>query len=216
MIFRGSVPLIASVEPYSPLELVGRELYVSQGCVQCHSQIVRPLVAETQRDGAYSQAGEFVYDFPSQWGARRIGPDLAREGGGKQSSFWHWNHFENASKMTPGSVMPQYRHLLTNKLRFQEIGARVRTAAQLGVPYDLTLQEGETVESKFEKVARKQSEVVAADIISQGGPVAYEGNLIKDTAAIALIAYIQRLGTDLSKPIAVVTDKQSQPENKNN
>jgi len=190
---------IATIEPYTPLELVGRDIYIAQGCQNCHSQMIRPIVHEAQRYGAISQAGEFIFDRPAQWGDRRIGPDLAREGGGKQSSLWHWKHFENASVMTPETVMPVYKHLLSQKLPFEDIGKRVQAEQIVGAPYDLNVQEGETIDSKFAVVARKQAEMIAADIIGQGGPVIYRKNLIKDTSAIALIAYIQRLGTDLTR-----------------
>ncbi len=200
IVFR-SVPPIASVRPYTPLELVGRDIYVTQGCQTCHSQLIRPLVHESQRYGAISQAGEFVFDRPVQWGTRRIGPDLAREGGGKQSSFWHWRHFEDAAIVTPGSVMPSFKHLLVAKTQFAEIGKRILHLSELGTPYDLSLEDGETIDGKFEKLAHKQSDSIAAEIIGQGGPVAYRGHLIKDSSAVALIAYIQRLGTDLSRPL---------------
>jgi cytochrome c oxidase cbb3-type subunit I/II len=189
-LIRSNVPTIASVKPYTPLELAGRDIYVSEGCYNCHSQMIRPMIAETQRYGEYSKAGEFIYDRPFQWGSRRIGPDLAREGMKKQSSFWHWTHFENPSKFVTGSVMPSYKHLLEQKLNFKEIQKRVDAAAFLGAPYDKELTEAESM-------AQKQAEVFAAEIINQGGPVSYNGHLIKDSTAIALIAYVQRLGTDL-------------------
>ena len=96
--------------------------------------------------------------------------------------------------------MPAFKHLLATKLPISEIGRQVRALSALGTPYDLKVEEGESIDSKFEKMATKQAESIAAEIIGQGGPVAYEGNFIKDTSAIALIAYIQRLGTDLSRP----------------
>jgi cytochrome c oxidase cbb3-type subunit I/II len=190
-LIRSNIPTIASVKPYTPLELAGRDIYVSEGCFNCHSQMIRPMIAETQRYGEYSKAGEFIYDRPFQWGSRRIGPDLAREGG-KQSSFWHWTHFENPGKFSPGSVMPSYRHLLEEKLNFGEIQKRVNAVHFLGAPYDRELTEAEAM-------ARQQAEVIAAEIIAQGGPVFYqdEKHLIKDATAIALIAYLQRMGKDL-------------------
>ncbi|MEZ6088648.1 MAG: cbb3-type cytochrome c oxidase subunit II [Pirellulaceae bacterium] len=93
-LIRANVPTIATVKPYTPLELAGRHIYLAEGCYNCHSQMVRPMVAETKRYGEYSKPGEFIYDRPFQWGSRRIGPDVHREGG-KQSSFWHWTHFED-------------------------------------------------------------------------------------------------------------------------
>jgi cytochrome c oxidase cbb3-type subunit I/II len=191
-LIRSNVPTISTVKPYTPLELAGRDIYVSEGCYNCHSQMIRPMVAETQRYGEYSKAGEFIYDRPFQWGSRRIGPDLAREGG-KQSSFWHWTHFENPMQVSPGSVMPSYKHLLTERLNFGEIPKRVEAAKFLGAPYEFEI-------SDSEEMAKRQAEAIAADIIAQGGPVTFEGELIKDSTAIALIAYMQRIGKDLFTP----------------
>jgi cytochrome c oxidase cbb3-type subunit I/II len=188
-LIRSNIPTISSVKPYTPLELAGRDVYVSEGCYNCHSQMIRPMIAETQRYGEFSKAGESVYDRPFQWGSRRIGPDLAREGG-KNSSFWHWTHFENPARISPGTVMPSYEHLLKERLHFGEIEKRVQAAHFLGAPYDRELTESEAM-------ARTQSEAIAAEIIAQGGPVTYNGELIKDSTAIALIAYLQRLGRDL-------------------
>ncbi len=186
-LIRSNIPTIATVKPYTPLELAGRHLYVSEGCYNCHSQQIRPMVAETKRYGEYSKPGEFIYDRPFQWGSRRIGPDLAREGG-RQSSFWHWTHFENPDLVSEGSVMPSYRHLLTEDLNFKMIGPLVRTAGMLGAPYsDDELQ-------NFEALARRQSEEIAADVVKQGGPAA-----MFDKKAIAMIAYLQRLGTDITR-----------------
>jgi cytochrome c oxidase cbb3-type subunit I/II len=190
-LIRSNIPTIASVKPYTPLELAGRDIYVSEGCYNCHSQMIRPMIAETQRYGDYSKAGESIYDRPFQWGSRRIGPDLAREGG-KQSSFWHWTHFENPSKFVPGSVMPSYEHLLTEQLNFGEIQKRVQAAHFLGAPYDKELTDAEPM-------ARLQAAAIAAEINAQSGLVAHENRLIKDATAIALIAYLQRLGKDLTR-----------------
>ncbi len=189
-LIRSNIPTISTVKPYTPLELAGRDIYVAEGCYNCHSQMIRPMVAETQRYGDYSKAGEFIYDRPFQWGSRRIGPDLAREGG-KQSSFWHWAHLEDPESTSHGSIMPSYKHLLTEKLNYNGIPPRVKAAAYLNAPYTESELEGSI------EIAKRQAEVIAAEIIAQGGPVLYEGELIKDTQAMALIAYLQRLGTDL-------------------
>lgn len=188
-LIRSNIPTIASVKPYTPLELAGRDIYVSEGCYNCHSQMIRPMIAEAQRYGEFSKAGESVYDHPFQWGSRRIGPDLAREGG-KQSSSWHWSHFERPELRSPGSVMPSYRHLLEQRLNFGEIPKRVEAAKYLGAPYDAELKNAEAM-------ARAQAEKIAAEIVAQGGPVEYANIFVKDSTAIALIAYLQRLGTDL-------------------
>ncbi|MEM6366173.1 MAG: cytochrome-c oxidase, cbb3-type subunit II, partial [Planctomycetota bacterium] len=184
-LIRSNVPTIATVIPYTPLELAGRHIFVSEGCFNCHSQMIRPIVSETKRYGEYSKPGEFIYDRPFQWGSRRIGPDLAREGG-RQSSFWHWSHFENPSYVSPGSVMPSYGHLLKEKLVFDAIGPHVQAAAYLGAPYT-----DEELNNASE-VAYKQAERIAADIVAQGGPA---GTF--DTQAVALISYLQRVGVDL-------------------
>lgn len=199
-LIRANVPTIASVKPYTPLELAGRDIYVSEGCYNCHSQMIRPMIAETQRYGEYSKAGEFIYDRPFQWGSRRIGPDLAREGG-RQSSFWHWEHLDNPTQRSPGSVMPSYRHLLLERLNFGGIQERINAVHFLGAPYDLELTDAAGI-------ARKQADVIAAEILAQGGKVDFEGKLIKDSTAIALIAYLQRLGKDLYRvdPPATVVE----------
>ena len=189
---RGNVPVIASVKPYTALELAGRDLYLNEGCVNCHSQTVRPLVAETKRYGDYSRPGEFVFDFPPQWGSRRIGPDLAREGG-KQTSLWHWQHLENPTSLVDGSVMPSYSHLLDTSIDFEKIGRRVETARKLGVAYELELDQ-------YVQDARNQAEKVAAEIVSSGGSIRRGEVMTLDSQAVALIAYLQRLGKDLNAP----------------
>lgn len=186
-LIRSNVPTIATVEPYTPLELAGRHIFVSEGCYNCHSQMIRPIVSETKRYGEYSKPGEFIYDRPFQWGSRRIGPDLAREGG-RQSSFWHWRHFEDPAFTSPGSVMPAYQHLLDDDIDFNHIAPHVKAVWQLGAPYS-----DEDLNNTAE-VAYKQAERIAADIVAQGGPA----NTF-DKQAIALIAYLQRIGTDLNR-----------------
>jgi cytochrome c oxidase cbb3-type subunit I/II len=191
-LIRSNIPTINTVKPYTPLEIAGRDIYVAEGCYNCHSQMIRPMVAERLLYGEYSKPGESVYDHPFQWGSRRIGPDLARIGITQQSGFWHWRHFENPMVISPGSVMPSYRHLLEEGLNYKEIEPRVQAAKFLHpeYPYDV---------SKSAELARRQAEQIAAQIVTQGGPVEYNGRLIQDTTAIALIAYLQRVGTDLFK-----------------
>jgi cytochrome c oxidase cbb3-type subunit I/II len=155
--------------------------------------MIRPIFSETERYGEYSKPGEFVYDRPFQWGSRRIGPDLAREGG-KQSNLWHLLHLRDPEATTPGSIMPAYDHLEQQRLNFKAIGERVQAVAYLGAEYDRELTEADPM-------ARAQAEEIAATIVEQGGPATVEvdGETIAlgDTKAIALIAYLQRLGTDL-------------------
>ncbi len=203
---RNNVPSIASVKPYTPLELAGRDIYVSEGCYNCHSQMVRPIFAETRRYGEYSKPGEFIYDHPFQWGSRRIGPDLAREGGFR-SHDWHVRHLEDPRQLSPQSVMPAYTHLLTENLNFKGIQAKVDAMALLGVPY------GEAVNSA-EAMAKAQAEQIVSDLVKQGGyeyfyPEGVDGRKLSpadrepykmvDKKAIALVAYLQRLGTDIHR-----------------
>jgi cytochrome c oxidase cbb3-type subunit I/II len=186
-LIRSNVPTIAAVKPWTPLELAGRDLYIREGCFNCHSQMIRPLRHETERYGEYSKPGEFVYDHPFLWGSRRIGPDLAREGG-KYPDLWHVRHMENPRAMAPQSIMPAYPHLARDPLDFAAIQKRVDAMAMLGVPY------GEAVNAA-PSLARAQAAEVAARIVAQGGP----GGLA-DREIVALVAYLQRLGTDAGRP----------------
>jgi cytochrome c oxidase cbb3-type subunit I/II len=186
------------VKPYTPLELAGRDIYVSEGCYNCHSQMIRPIFAETERYGEYSKPGEFVYDHPFQWGSRRIGPDLAREGG-KQSHLWHLLHFRDPAASTPKSVMPSYAHLERTRLAFSELPARVEAATFLGAEYAFDIADADDI-------AREQARRIVAELVAQQGPDRVymdpddphsEVVMLEETQVIALIAYLQRLGTDL-------------------
>ncbi len=183
---KSNVPTIASVQPYTPLEVAGRDIYIRDGCYVCHSQMVRPLRAEIERYGEYSKAGEFVYDHPFQWGSRRIGPDLHRVGG-KYPHLWHVRHMEDPHSMAPQTVMPAYPWLLEHEIDFDALESSVRALGRLGVPYEQTLPQAQ-------ELARLQAAAVAAEIESQGGPAGLE-----DKEITALIAYLQRLGTDIKR-----------------
>jgi cytochrome c oxidase cbb3-type subunit I/II len=180
-----NAPQIASVKPYTPLELYGRDIYVREGCYNCHSQMVRPFVDEVVRYGEYSKPGEFVYDRPFQWGSRRIGPDLAREGG-KRNDVWHVHHFRNPRSTSPGSIMPAYPHLYEDVIPWGDIQDRVDGMAMLGVPYSAAAL------ADADGLARAQAAEISARIASEGGPSGLEDNDV-----IALIAYMQRLGQDI-------------------
>ena len=200
-LIRSNVPTILSVKPYTPLELAGREIYIAEGCYNCHSQMVRPLYHETQRFGEYSKAGEFVYDHPFQWGSRRIGPDLHREGG-RQSNLWHILHFQDPQQVTPQSIMPAYAHLIEQDMNWASISGRVRTMAMLGVPY------GEEIKPEVAIAnAKDQAEKIAASIKTQAGGAMPAGipSDLSQKKVTALIAYLQRLGTDISNPLAAPT-----------
>ena len=198
-LIRSNVPTISTVEPYTPLELAGRDIYVAEGCYNCHSQMIRPLFAETVRYGEYSKPGEFVYDHPFQWGSRRIGPDLAREGRTNPNALWHYDHFKDPREVNAGSIMPAYPWLFTKKINFDQIQTRVNAMAMLGVPYS----EAE-IQGMAPDFAKIQAREIAAIIDQAGGPPADE---IWDTQVIALIAYMRRLGTDIFK-----TPAQAGPE----
>lgn len=183
-LIRSNVPTIASVKPYTPLELVGRDIYIAEGCFNCHSQMIRPFRYETERFGEYSKPGESVYDHPFLWGSRRIGPDLAREGG-KYPDLWHVRHFENPRAVTARSIMPAYEHFLTDPIDFAGIQKRVDAMVMLGVPY------GDAV-NRAEAMARAQAKAIADAIVSQGGPKGLEHKNM-----VAIVAYMQRLGQDI-------------------
>ncbi|MEP6763596.1 MAG: cytochrome-c oxidase, cbb3-type subunit I [Gemmatimonadaceae bacterium] len=183
-LIKSNVPTIASVKPYTPLELAGRDIYIAEGCFNCHSQMIRPFRYETERFGEYSKPGESVYDHPFLWGSRRIGPDLAREGG-KYPDLWHVRHFENPRAVTAKSIMPAYAQFLTKRLDFGGIQRRVDAMAMLGVPY------GDAI-NKAEAMARTQAQSIANAVVQQGGPKGLE-----DKQMIAIVAYMQRLGQDI-------------------
>jgi len=187
---QSNIPTISTVTPYTPLELAGRDIYIANGCYNCHSQQVRPLRFETDRYGEYSKIGEFVYDHPFQWGSRRTGPDLARAGyigsSTYKTSIWHYNHFFKPNAVNPRSIMPAYPFLMVNEVDVNGVPAKIRAMRMLGVPY----QEG------FDKQA-VASYMADAQIIADELKLA--GVDIKPTKeVIAVIAYLHKLGRDIS------------------
>ena len=188
-LIKSNIPTIASVKPYSPLELQGRDVYISEGCNNCHSQLIRPFRSEVERYGEYSKAGEFVYDHPFLWGSKRTGPDLARIGG-KYSDMWHYLHMQNPRQMSPGSIMPEYPWLLENRLDVESTPAKISVMRKLGVPYP------EGYEGKAIADLNKQANSIADALLDNGIIVE------PDAEIIALIAYLQRLGTDIKTKVA--------------
>jgi cytochrome c oxidase cbb3-type subunit I/II len=188
---KSNVPTIASVTPYSPLELHGRDIYIREGCYTCHSQMIRPFRSETERYGEYSKAGEFVYDHPFQWGSKRTGPDLLRVGGKYQNS-WHFYHMLNPGKFVKGSLMPPYAYLFDAAIDTAGTRARIEAMQTLGVPYEKGYQEV-AVDSLM-----AQANLIAEDLRKGGIPIE------SDREIIALIAYLQRLGTDIKKKPATI------------
>lgn len=198
-LIKSNVPTIASVKPYKSLELVGRDIYLREGCYNCHSQMIRPFRSETLRYGEYSKPGEFVYDHPFQWGSRRIGPDLHREGG-KRDDAWHYNHMRDPRSIYPRSIMPAYEHMLTNTLDFKVIPARMLTMKRLGVPY--TKKELKTGILDAKEQALKIARSIVAKVKKKGETKAQKEARVRslmNKEIVALIAYLQRLGTDIKK-----------------
>ncbi len=180
-----------SIEPYTPLEVAGRDIYVREGCYTCHSQMIRPLEHETMRYGTFTRAWEYTYDRPFQLGSRRIGPDLQRLGG-KYPDAWHWNHLKDPRSTSPGSVMPEYGWLLVDQYDAADVTASVGALATLGHPY------ADTSEAAVTKSLDDQS----AGIVERLATAKIEAN--PRSEAVALIAYLQRLGTDGKKQLAEV------------
>jgi cytochrome c oxidase cbb3-type subunit I/II len=183
-----NIPTIPSVKPYTPLELEGRDIYISEGCYNCHSQMVRPFREEVVRYGEFSKPGEFVYDRPFQFGSKRTGPDLHRVGG-KYLDFWHFRHMYDPRSTSPGSIMPPYPWLYEKDLNMSLTNQKVEAMRRLGAPY--TKQE---VSSAVEK-AKAQAQELTEALYAQG--VEKQEGLEKKQI-IALIAYLQRLGTDIT------------------
>ena len=185
---KSNVPTIASVKPYTPLELQGRDIYVREGCYLCHSQMIRPFRSETERYGEYSKAGEFVYDHPFQWGSKRTGPDLAREGTGnlKKTDGWHFRHFREPSSMSEGSVMPAYSFMLEQNLDTSTTRAKINAMRTLGVPYEKGFED--IANAKLMEQATGIADILRTDSI----------RVSPNKEVIALISYIQRLGRDIS------------------
>lgn len=201
---KSNIPTISTVKPYTPLELEGRDLYIREGCVNCHSQMIRPFRSEVERYGEYSKSGEYVYDHPFLWGSKRTGPDLMRVGG-KYSDNWHFNHMWDPQSTSAGSIMPSYKWLFDNKpMDYSETQKKMEVMVQLGVPY--TQQEI----ANASKLVKEQAAKIEKSLYTDPDFVkSYEESKkvstargeqfteMKDREIIALIAYLQRLGTDI-------------------
>ncbi len=183
-LIKSNIPTIENVKPYTPLELEGRDLYIRESCNSCHSQMVRPFRSETERYGEYSKAGEFVYDHPFLWGSKRTGPDLHRIGG-KYSNMWHYLHMQDPRQMSPGSLMPSYSWLIEQKLDTDITTTKISAMRTLGVPYE------EGYEDMALSDLQLQAQEIADDLLESGILVE------PDREIVALIAYLQRLGTDI-------------------
>lgn len=204
LIVKSNIPTIAAVKPYTPLELEGRDLYIREGCVGCHTQMIRPFRSEAERYGEYSKSGEYVYDHPFLWGSKRTGPDLMRVGG-KYSDNWHFNHMWDPRSTSAGSIMPSYKWLFDNeKMDYSEIKTKMEVMVKLGVPY--TKEEIENAMQSIEKQAmsieknlytdpdfRKSYEESRKAAALKGDPFIP----MHQREIIPMIAYLQRMGTDI-------------------
>jgi len=209
---KSNIPTITSVKPYTPLELEGRDLYIREGCVGCHSQQVRPFRSEVERYGPQSKAGEFVYDHPFLWGSKRTGPDLLRCGG-KYNDNWHFNHFWNPQSISAGSIMPSYKWLFDNEpMDISLIEKKMKAMRELGVPYtDYEIANAQKLihlqSSQIEKNLHSDPDFVKSYEESKKKAAANGEKFVPmaDREIVAMIAYIQRLGTDIK-----VKDKSKQ------
>ena len=204
IVVKSNIPTIAAVKPYSPLELQGRDLYIREGCVGCHSQMIRPFRSEVERYGEYSKAGEYVYDHPFLWGSKRTGPDLHRLGA-KYNDNWHFNHMWDPQSTSPGSIMPGYKWLYDNEaMDHSLIEKKMEVMATLGVPYteeDIknARQNMEAQASAIEKNLYSDPDFVKSYEESKKNAATKGEEFVpmKDREIVALIAYLQRLGTDI-------------------
>ncbi|PWK17868.1 cytochrome-c oxidase, cbb3-type subunit I [Xanthomarina spongicola] len=209
---KSNIPTISSVKPYTPLELEGRDIYIREGCVGCHSQMIRPFRSEVERYGEYSKAGEYVYDHPFLWGSKRTGPDLHRIGG-KYSDNWHLNHMYDPQSTSSGSIMPAYQWLVRDELDKSNTETKMEVMVKLGVPYteeDIAnaqqhmLDQGTQIEKNLYSDP-DFAETYEADKQS-GGEDFVE---MRNREIVALIAYLQRLGTDIKAKDVEVSSTQN-------
>jgi cytochrome c oxidase cbb3-type subunit I/II len=180
---------LEGINPYSPLELAGRDIYVREGCYNCHSQMIRPFRSETLRYGEWSRAGEYIYDRPFQLGSRRIGPDLQREGG-KKSDDWHFKHMKDPREVTKGSIMPPYPWLYSQSYDVADITASMKALKSLGTPYT-----DDDIANAGTSVSTQAGQIVS-DLASKNLTIE------PDKEIVALIGYLQRLGKDGSAVLA--------------
>ncbi|WP_159800834.1 cytochrome-c oxidase, cbb3-type subunit I [Flavobacterium sp. MK4S-17] len=201
---KSNIPTISTVKPYTPLELEGRDLYIREGCVGCHSQMIRPFRSEVERYGEYSKSGEYVYDHPFLWGSKRTGPDLMRVGG-KYSDNWHFNHMWDPQSTSAGSIMPGYKWLFDNKkMDYSETEKKMEVMVKLGVPYteeDIANAKKSIAEqtAKIEQNLHSDPDFVKSYEESKKAAIARGEEFVpmKEREIVALIAYLQRLGTDI-------------------
>ncbi len=190
---KSTIEKVSGVRPYTPLELAGRNIYVREGCYNCHSQMIRPLRDEVERYGHYSLAAESMYDHPFQWGSKRTGPDLARVGN-KYSDEWQRQHLADPRSLVPGSIMPGYPFLAKTPLKYENIGEDIAVNAILGVPYTDEMKAKALADLRLQ--ATPDGDAAELQARYPGAQVRdFDGNPRELTEADALIAYLQALGT---------------------
>lgn len=188
-----TIEKVKGMRPYSPLELAGRNIYMREGCYNCHSQMIRPFRDEVERYGHYSLAAESMYDHPFQWGSKRTGPDLARVGA-RYSNEWHVQHLVDPQSVVPESIMPQYGFLAKNELEFDNAADHLIANRRVGVPYSEEMLENAQAdlfaqadpEADWDGLEERYPKVVLGD---------FDGDPTKLTEMDALVAYLQMLGT---------------------
>lgn len=189
-----TIEKVKGMRPYTPLELAGRNIYIREGCYNCHSQMVRPFRDEAERYGHYSLAAESMYDHPFQWGSKRTGPDLARVGG-RYSDDWHVAHMNNPRSVVPESIMPGYPFLAEKELKIEDLAGHLAANRGVGVPYTDEMIENAVTDAQVQ-VNPDADEV---DAFMARYPKAqvrdFDGNPKKLTELDAVIAYLQMLGT---------------------
>jgi cytochrome c oxidase cbb3-type subunit 2 len=193
---KSTIEKVSGIRPYTPLELAGRNIYVREGCYNCHSQMIRPLRDEVERYGHYSLAAESMYDRPFQWGSKRTGPDLARVGG-KYSDEWHRDHLNSPKSVVPGTVMPAYPWLARNELDATYIAEDLKVQAALGVPYTKQMIDAATADLRIQATQDHPDSDQFAKRYPKAQARDFDGDARRITEADALIAYLQMLGTQV-------------------
>jgi cytochrome c oxidase cbb3-type subunit II len=193
---KSTIEKVDGVRPYTPLELAGRDIYVREGCYNCHSQMIRALRDEVERYGHYSLAAESMYDKPFQWGSKRNGPDLARVGG-KYSDDWQRGHLDNPRSVVPGSIMPAYPWLAKTELDYKHIGEHMNVLALEGQPYTKDMIEKAALDVKIQATTDDPGAADLAKRYPKAISRNYGGKPGVVTEADALIAYLQMLGTQV-------------------
>jgi cytochrome c oxidase cbb3-type subunit 2 len=191
---KSTIEKVDGIRPYTPLELAGRNIYVREGCYNCHSQMVRPLRDEVERYGHYSLAAESMYDRPFQWGSKRTGPDLARVGG-KYSDDWHRDHLKAPKSVVPGTVMPGYPWLAQTDLDFEHIADDLRVQAALGVPYTPEMIAQARADVRTQATTGASEAIDLAKRYPKAQSRDYDGDPARISEADAVIAYLQVLGS---------------------